>query len=411
MIDKMSRLLSVYIFKEILVPFVLCAIILTLTVLLSKTLELIDLVVGHGVGPGLILKFIVALVPTFLTSIVPIAFLISVLIGYARFSSSHEIIAMKAAGISLTSHLKPVMTFAAILFIFLIALTTYINPWGYNSIKRIMYNVARTNTAAGIEEQTFNNRYKNVVLYVDRIDEDGFGMQGVFISQSVAGKGEALIFARRGYFAPSSKDLSVSLVLEDGTMQMPQEENETDSKEAPFHLLNFQKYSLSLEHRQKMDAPAHKRPNRELNIDDIIKKIDAQRAAGTATSGARVDLHKRFALPASIFVFALLGVPLGIQRVRSAGFTSFSVALVIIIIYFVLSQSFEALGKSARINPILAVWASFIILAATGAYIFYKAARDKPIKSLEWLDSALTLIRNSIMRACSIKPSQRRPGR
>jgi lipopolysaccharide export system permease protein len=398
MIVRMSRLLSVYIFKEILVPFVLCTVILTATVLLSKTLELIDLVIGHGVGPGLILKFIISLIPTFLTTIIPIAFLISILIGYARFSSSHEIVAMKAAGISLTSHLKPVMGFATVLFIVLVILTTYINPWGYNNIKKIMYDVARTKTTAGIEEQTFNNRYENVVLYVDRFQDNGFTMEGVFISQNTPGKGETLIFAKRGHFAPSSLDLSVSLILEDGTMQIPEKSGPKSANNATFHLLNFQKYSLSLEHRQKGGGPTHKRPDRELYLPGIIKKINTIQELGGTASVPRVDLHRRIALPASIFVFALLGIPLGIQRIRTAGFTSFSVALVIIIIYFVLSQTFEALGESASINPFFAVWASFIVLAAAGGYIFYKAAKDMPIKSLELLDDLLSLIGNSIKR-------------
>ena len=47
-----------------------------------------------------------------------------------------------------------------------------------------MYNVARTNTTAGIQEQTFYNRYKGVVLYVDRIPTDSSEMEGIFISES-----------------------------------------------------------------------------------------------------------------------------------------------------------------------------------------------------------------------------------
>ena len=37
-------------------------------------------------------------------------------------------------------------------------------------------------------------------------------------------------------------------------------------------------------------------------------------ASGADAAPYLIDLHKRFALPASIFVFAILGVPLGIQR-------------------------------------------------------------------------------------------------
>ena len=151
----MPRLLSTYIFKEIFIPFILCMVILTVTVLLTRTLELIDLIVGHGVSPGYILWLILAMIPTFLTTITPISFLIAILIGYSRLSSENEIIAMKAAGISLYTHLKPLLIFATIVFIALVAVTTYITPWGNNRIKGIMYEVAKTNATAGIKEQDF----------------------------------------------------------------------------------------------------------------------------------------------------------------------------------------------------------------------------------------------------------------
>jgi lipopolysaccharide export system permease protein len=400
----MSRLLSTYIFKEIFIPFILCVVILTVTVLLTRTLDLIDLIVGHGVGPGHILWLVLAMVPTFLATIAPISFLIAVLIGYARLSSENEIIAMKAGGISLTTHLKPVMLFAAAVFIILTAITTQMTAWGNNQIKDIMYEVARTKTTAGINEQTFYNRYEGVVLYVDRIPIDGSVMEGIFISERDPERGETLIFAKRGEFIPSPEDLSVTLSLEDGTMQIPETKDKTEENtKAPFHVVKFQKYSLSLLHKERLGGAVNERPNRELYLSELIGMISAERASGKRSlkhiTEHVIELHKRLTLPASIFVFALIGIPLGIRRVRSAGFASFSIGLVVILIYFSLSLTFETLAENATMNPALAMWSTNIIFTLFGAYIFYKSAREMPIKSLILFDNALAHIAGSIKRA------------
>lgn len=393
----MSRLLSTYIFKEIFVPFILCTAILTVTVLLTRTLELIDLIVGRGVGPGYILWLILAMIPTFLTTIIPISFLIAVLIGYARLSSENEIIAMKAGGISLVAHLKPVMLFAAVVFIVLLSITAYFTALGNNYIKKIMFNVARTNTTAGIKEQTFYNRYEGVVLYVDRLPEDGSGMQGVFISQRDPELGETRIFAKRGVFIPSPEDLSVTLLLEDGSMHVPTK----DDSQTPFHVVSFQKYSLALMHKDSQGA-AYEKPERAIYLFELIDIIRSERASGKRSPAHItlhvIALHKRFALPASVFAFALLAIPLGIRKVRNTGFGSFSAGLAVIIIYFVLSVSFESLAEKGSLNPALAVWSTNIIFTLIGAYIFYKSTREMPIKSLALFDSAINHITSSIKR-------------
>ena len=115
-----------------------------------------------------------------------------------------------------------------------------------------------------------------------------------------------------------------------------------------------------------------------------------------------IDLHKRFALPASVFVFGLLGIPLGIQRIRTIRFTSFTIGLGVMLFYYVLSKALESLGEKGLLNPVLAVWGTDIIMSALGIAMFYKAAKDSPIKSLTWLeekkDAALVIIKAALLR-------------
>ncbi|MEK7829320.1 MAG: LptF/LptG family permease, partial [Deltaproteobacteria bacterium] len=102
-------------------------------------------------------------------------------------------------------------------------------------------------------------------------------------------------------------------------------------------------------------------------------------------------------------VFGLLGIPLGIQRVRTIRFTSFTIGLGVMLFYYVLSKALESLGEKGLLNPVLAVWGTDILMAALGVTMFYKAAKDSPVKSLAWLeekkDAALVIIKAALLRS------------
>ncbi len=71
------RLLSRYIFKELVSVFALALFIFTLVLLLSRMLRLTDLVLNKGVPLLVVLKLLVYLSPSFLILIIPIALLVS----------------------------------------------------------------------------------------------------------------------------------------------------------------------------------------------------------------------------------------------------------------------------------------------------------------------------------------------
>ncbi|MBI5493238.1 MAG: LptF/LptG family permease [Deltaproteobacteria bacterium] len=394
----MSRLINTYIFKEISVPFLLSLAVLTATGLLSKTVKLIELIVTHGIGPSFIFWFIISVIPSFIIYTIPVAFIIGVLVAFTRLSSDSEITAMKAAGVSLFSIMKPVMLVAFVAYLATLTFTLYLFPWGNINLRNLLFEAAKAKLVSGIEEKTFYDKFKGAVLYVDHLNIKTGEMEGIFISQTgsvgstagakapgtpggpagagaQAGPGaeSTIFFASRGVFSPPTEESTVYLKLYNGTIHRKTENN------GAYHIADFESYVLELSIAGSDSAAPGKRPNRELYINELTRRIKEIRAKGERTAPYMIDLHKRFALPASVFVFALLGVPLGIQKIRAARFTGFSVALAVVLCYYVVSTALEALGENGRLNPVLAVWGSDIIFLAAGFYIFHAAAKDRPI--------------------------------
>ena len=371
----MPRLIDIYIFKEVTVPFALSVAILTLTALLSKVIKLVDLMVTHGLGPVFILKFVASVLPSFLIYTIPVSFLIAVLIAFTRLSSDSEITAMKASGVSLFAMMRPVFVMAVLSFVVTLSFTLYLFPWGNITLKRLVYDAARSRIVSGIEEKTFYDRFKGIVLYVDHLsgtrDSDHGMMEGIFIFDNTR-PGEPNIFAaKQGVFLPAEGENSLYLRLYGGALHRKNEKNDS------YSIAEFSTYLLELS-MPGADAAASK-SHRELYPEELVRKVREVRASGENPAPHVIDLHKRFSLPASVFVFALLGLPLGIQKARTARFTGFSISLGVVLAYYVVSTALETLGNNGAINPVLAVWGSDAVFALIGLYLFYMAAKDRPV--------------------------------
>ncbi|MBI5903929.1 MAG: LPS export ABC transporter permease LptF [Deltaproteobacteria bacterium] len=378
----MLRTIDKYVFREAAVPFLLSLAILTLTALLSKVVKLIELVLTHGAGARFVFWFILSALPSFLIYTIPVSFLIGVLIAFTRLSSDSEITAMKASGISLFKILRPVLALAVIASVSTLAFTLYLFPWGSLNLKRLMYEAAKSRLVSGIEEKTFYDRFKGITLYVDHISPRTGEMEGVFISQTGGGEeavsgASSVFFANRGEFYPSTEDFSVYLKLHDGNIHRRADD--------AYHIVDFSSYTLELDFAGAAPPNEADKSNRELYTGEMIKRIKEVKARGENPAPQIVDLHKRFALPASVFVFAFLGVPLGVQKVRSARFTGFSIALGVVLAYYAASTALEGLGNNGALNPVLSVWGSDIIFGLAGLYIFRMAAKDDPTGLLKGL--------------------------
>lgn len=375
----MPRIISSYIFKEMALLFVITTAIFAVTSLLTRVLQLVELAVNFGAGFYIILKFLLFVIPSFLVYIIPMSFLISVLITYNRLSSDNEITAMKASGLSILKISKPVFVMAFLAYVTAILFTSYVLPWGNMSSRRLIYDVAKTKAAIGLKQRVFNDAFEGLMLYADRIMPESGEMEGIFISEHGGEKGNNIMAARAGVISSDPQSMRVTLRLFDGTIHMADEKG-------LYRVVMFKTYDLNLSLKGKVEDPDNSKTNRDLSIDQLNKKISDMKKQGKRPVLDIMDMHQRLTIPVSIFVFALFAVPLGIQRVRTTRFASFSTGLAVAVSYYLLSTVMESLGKRGVLGPVLAVWGSNILMGAFGVFIFYKAVNDSQVKLFVWAE-------------------------
>ena len=243
----MPRLINLYIFKEIAVPFTLTLVILTATALLSKILTLVELLISHGIGPSFAFWFIASAIPSFLIYTIPFSFLVAVLVAIARLSSDSELTAMKASGVSLYSILKPIAVMAACVYVIGVVVMLYLYPWGNLKMKSLVTGAAKSNITAGLEEKRFYDRFNGLVLYVDRLKPETGELAGVFISESNKKGKSSTFFSDTGRFVTSEDGNTLYLKLENGTLHsFNSDGTENGRAGGAYHLADFTSYLLEL---------------------------------------------------------------------------------------------------------------------------------------------------------------------
>jgi lipopolysaccharide export LptBFGC system permease protein LptF len=103
------------------------------------------------------------------------------------------------------------------------------------------------------------------------------------------------------------------------------------------------------------------------------------------TTSLQVELYKRYAIPFTCIVFALIGVPLGIQPRRSGRSYGFILSILILLIYYIFVMAFESLAMNKTIPPYLAGIAPTFLFGCLGIYLLIKASKESPFKPAVWL--------------------------
>ena len=113
----------------------------------------------------------------------------------------------------------------------------------------------------------------------------------------------------------------------------------------------------------------------EMTMKELREQINVLKTQYVDTNKLEAELYQRVTVPMASLVFALVGVPLGLQPTRNSSSTGFAISVIIIFVYYALMTMGNALARSGVVAPMLAVWLPNLIGLAAGAYLVRRASR------------------------------------
>ncbi len=373
-----------YIMREIATPTLIGMLIFTMVVLMGRMIKLVEMVLNKGVPFSEIGLLLIYMMPAFMVITLPLAFLMGILLAFGRLSADAEIIALKASGFSLQQMLKPVFIVATVTALLTAFLSIYAAPASNNAFRSKIYDIATQKADIGIEPQVFNADFDGLVLFANKMDQKSGLIDGMFISDERTTSTPSIITAKSGRILSDPDDFSLSLHLVDGSIHRKSKIHDKES----YQVIDFSTYDINLDIDQALSPQGKRRlKEKELSLSKLIALRDTEKSPKRKQQ-LSVELVHRFVLPFSPLIFALVGVPLGIQTTRSGRGGGFAMGLLVFLVYYILFSLTKTLAIDAGLTPYIIIMPTLIFLFG-GGYMLNLAIQERRLVLLDRVQESL----------------------
>lgn len=372
---KINSIINRYLFKEMIPPFAINTMFFTFIFLMAKILDITNLIVNYKIGISAVFLMLIYSMPHFLEFVIPMSVMMAVLLTFLRLSSDNEIIAIRACGMNIYGLLVPVFLFCLIGCLLTGFMTIYGLPWGRTSFKELAFKAAISNVHVGLKERTFNDSFKGVMLYANKVDLKNNKLIDVFIEDQRTKNIVSAIVAPKGELFSEPGKFVFHLRLHGGTI------NQVDFEQKVVHSINFDTYDISLDLKKVAStAGGGVKDEKEMTLAQLRKYLKDADKKDVKYYSALIEFHKKFSIPFACFALGLLAVPLGIQSKSAKRSFGLVLGLILFLFYYLLLSAGLVFGEAGVYPPVIGMWVPNIVVSGTGFFILARTVREHPIK-------------------------------
>ena len=319
------RILSRYIFREIVSSAFLGTFLATAIIFLQMAGKLFEVIVRSSTTWESMLSLFMLALPQVLPLTIPFGVLIGILIGLGRLASDGEITAMRAAGVSSRVVMYPVLTFAILSMMLAGFASVKLTPWALRESFLLLNRLIASRGTVTVQPRVFDEEFtQNTILYVGDVNNDGV-WRNVFMAdttppdQRASGMrekadGPLVTLARLAIAIPQPEQNRVQLHVRDSwTHEMGKD------------LVGNDTFRPDGDQALDVQPPSeqHGKPEKEMSTSELRER--ARNRSLPDWLAAKIELHQRFALPVACLMLALVGVPLGVgsrKGSKSSGYVT-----------------------------------------------------------------------------------------
>ena len=344
----------------------------------------------------ILFQVLINALPGTLVTVLPLSITIGILLGLGRMASDNEIAAIKSSGISIWRLLPPTLALGFIGFLLSLLCTLVLIPKGISEGRRLLNEAATKRPDAGIEERTFFDSLKNLVLYVEKKDPTTGLLHHVFIKESSQPDEIQTIIAEQGQVRADPEEKALILNLRNGTI-VREDKNGDAVGSLAFESYVF-RYPLD-----KAKFEAAKPTFEELPISEIRKRVreliteDNKDLPGIENYRRKVEVFagiliaQRFVHPLACIALALAAFPLGALYLGKSRLNNVSIGLVAVFVYYAFTLATERVARSDLAPPEIVLPLPPLIFIIVSVYFTRCVA-------LERMPSTVRLLLKSIFR-------------
>ncbi|WP_333497041.1 LPS export ABC transporter permease LptF [Kluyvera sp. CHPC 1.251] len=337
-----------YLVRETLKSQLAILFILLLIFFCQKLVRILGAAVDGDIPTNLVLSLLGLGVPEMAQLILPLSLFLGLLMTLGKLYTESEITVMHACGLSKAVLVKAAMVLALFTGIVAAVNVMWAGPWSSRHQDEVLAEAkANPGMAALAQGQFQQSTDGNAVLFIEGVN--GASFHDVFLAQ-LRPKGTArpsVVVADTGQLS-QRKDGSQVVTLNQGTRF------EGTAMLRDFRITDFKNYQAIIGHQTVAADPTD------------TEQMSMTTLWNTDNDRARAELHWRITLVLTVFIMALMVVPLSVVNPRQGRVLSMLPAMLLYLVFFLLQTSLKSNAGKGKIDPAIWMWAvnlAYIALA------------------------------------------------
>ncbi len=301
----------------------------------------------------------------FLPMLLSLSLFLAVLLTLSRWYRDSEMVVWFSSGKSLSSWIRPIISFALPVILVIGLLSLFVTPWATQKGADFRDLLKSRDELATITPGVFKeSRSADRVFFIESFDELGNLVKNIFV-QSIQHQRLGIIVASQG-FRDTAENGDSFLVMEDGRRY----EGKPDTPE--FSVTEFERYAIRIEPAEvKKSIPK-------------TQEKDSIELLQNRTPDSNAELQWRLAMPISAFVLVLLAIPLSFVDPRSGRSANLMLALLVYVIYNNMLSIFQAWVAQGKVSLVIGLWPVHVFFLLLTAYMFYRRVSQQPLVPRFW---------------------------
>lgn len=296
----------------------------------------------------------------FLPIILSITIFLSVLLTLTRWHRDSEMVVWFSSGLSMSSWIRPILTFAIPVVVAISILSFVVTPWATRKVEDYRVQLKGRDELSSLSAGTFKESSSGDRIYfIESFDELGNVVKNIFV-QSTQHQKTGVIIASQGR-RKKAENGDNFIVLENGRRY------EGKPNSAEVSTTEFEHYAIRVETKEVTRDP------------DRTTAKPTQKLLGSTDNIDKAELQWRLSVPISALVLVLLAVPLSFVDPRAGRSLNLMFAILIYLIYSNMLSICQAWVTQGKLNSWIGLWPVHIVFVLLAIYLYYRRTYLLPV--------------------------------
>ena len=358
-----SRILEHYVGREFLKLTGFSLVTFVTLFVIVDFFEKIDRLVRAQLGAGELLEYILLKLPFAIGQVLPAAVLLGVMLTFGLMSRSHETMAIRTSGLNILSLMRPVIIYAGLVALLLLALNLYLIPWGQGQLSLFWQTEVEKKPPRNLHNlEHFWYKGDQAIYNIVMFRKDIQTMEGVkiylFDRQFHLVQ---IIAAARGQWQGNHWHFF------DGYIQNFEATGAVVGEK-------FQQRDLVLTEQPKDFADLEKKVT-EMDVNELYRYVGRLERDNYKSTPYRVDLYSRFSLAVTPLILVIIGLGLALRQEQIHLTSMVAVGLGLMFGYWLFFGFCASFGQAGSFPPLLAVIVPHLAFGAVAMVLLRQATR------------------------------------